>query len=217
MTPHDPLGFGAHIPEARGVAKVGLERHTGSGRETFIRPARGDRAMTSDHAESTTHGEQPRLDRRLTRREWLARTGGGVLAIRAVSTVRSLDARAFTAVPDEKGGTLIVRSRRPLDLETPVSDLDPWVTSNDRFFVRSHFGNPLVGLRPWSVEVGGLVQGPLNLGLDQLKSFESVTIPALLQCSGNGRAFSDRSSPGSPGSEARSGTRNGPAFGWPSF
>ena len=77
--------------------------------------------MSSQHAEMSS-GERPGLDRRLTRRDWLAQTGGGLLAIEAASVLGLLDGKANAgAAGDETEGTLIVRNRRPLDHETPVT------------------------------------------------------------------------------------------------
>jgi sulfite oxidase len=99
--------------------------------------------------------------------------------------------RAVAGEPD-----LIVRSRRPLDAETPVEVFEHWRTPSRLFFVRSHFGAPAVGLFPWKMEVGGEVGKDLVLTLDDLKGFERVTLPAVLQCSGNGRAFFKPTIPG---------------------
>ena len=105
---------------------------------------------------------------------------------------RQVPARAA----DEPEPGLIVRSTRPLDAETPVEVFDRFLTPNRLFFVRSHFGAPAVGLAPWQLEVEGLVDRPLNLGLDDLKGFATSTLPAVLQCSGNGRAFYSPNIPG---------------------
>ena len=66
------------------------------------------------------------------------------------------------AADEPDGAGLIVRSRRPLDLETPVSALDRSLTPNDLFFVRSHFGAPAVGPAPWRSRSSGLVERPLT-------------------------------------------------------
>jgi DMSO/TMAO reductase YedYZ molybdopterin-dependent catalytic subunit len=84
---------------------------------------------------------------------------------------------------------LLVRNSRPLDAETPVEAFDRYLTPNELFFVRSHFGPPAVGLRPWTLAVRGAGENPLLLSLEDLAKFEQVTRPAVLQCSGNGRAF----------------------------
>ena len=91
---------------------------------------------------------------------------------------------------------LIVRSSRPLDAETPVEVFDRFLTPNRMFFVRSHFGPPALGLSPWRLEVDGLVDRPLSLGLDDLNGPERVALPAVLQCSGNGRGFYSPTIPG---------------------
>ena len=92
---------------------------------------------------------------------------------------------------------LIVRSSMPLDAETPVEAFDRFLTPNEVFFVRSHFGAPAVDLAPWRFAVDGLVERPVDLGVDDLKArYEQVTLPAVLQCSGNGRAYYRPNIPG---------------------
>jgi len=118
----------------------------------------------------------------------MAAAAGGVFAPYLGSTVSRGEGSAAEG--------LIVRNRRPLDLETPVGALDRWLTPNDAFFVRSHLGMPAFGLAPWSVEVGGLVDRPARLRTANLAAFPQVTLPAVLQCSGNGRAFFRPAMPG---------------------
>ena len=92
--------------------------------------------------------------------------------------------------PDDS--PLIVRVARPFDAETKVREFVSWLTPNDRFFVRSHFGPPpeeQIDPTAWRLQIGGLVDQPLGLSLDDLKQFPEVAITAVLQCSGNGRAF----------------------------
>lgn len=84
---------------------------------------------------------------------------------------------------------LIVRSRWPLDAETPVEVFEREITPNRLFFVRSHFGAPAVGLTDrWTLAIEGGVRRALTLDLDDMAKYEQVTIPAVLQCSGNGRS-----------------------------
>jgi sulfite oxidase len=96
-------------------------------------------------------------------------------------------------------GPQIVRVMRPYDAETPVREFTSYVTPNHRFFVRSHFGPPapeLIAEANWRLHVGGLIEHPLELTLKDLKEFERVTITAVVQCSGNGRAFHRPKVPG---------------------
>lgn len=90
---------------------------------------------------------------------------------------------------DSRESKLIVRNQSPLDAETPVEAFDTFLTPADSFFVRSHFGAPAVGLRPWRIEVSGLVDRKLTLTPDDLAALPHYSLPAVLQCSGNGRAF----------------------------
>lgn len=120
----------------------------------------------------------------MTRRLALQRSAGGLIALGGglapllkPSTARGADVG------------LILRNSRPLDLESPVTALDGRLTPNHLFFVRSHLSTPAVGLGPWELHVGGLVDHSRTLSLDDLKDFEQVTVPGVLQCSGNGRAF----------------------------
>ncbi|MCU1283236.1 MAG: sulfite oxidase-like oxidoreductase [bacterium] len=84
---------------------------------------------------------------------------------------------------------LVARVSRPQDLETPGAALDAELTPNDLFFVRSHFGPAILDERTFRLEVGGLVDRPLTLTLDDLRRLPRVTVPAVLQCAGNGRSL----------------------------
>ncbi|MDH4188545.1 MAG: sulfite oxidase [Nitrospira sp.] len=94
---------------------------------------------------------------------------------------------------------LTVRVARPLDAETPVQEFVSALTPNSRFFVRSHFGSPArewLSDENWQLSVAGLVDRPLTLTLQDLKQFEAVTLTAVVQCSGNGRALHRPKVPG---------------------
>lgn len=101
--------------------------------------------------------------------------------------------------PRLESGPLIARVTRPFDAETPVRELTSFLTPNHRFFVRSHFGPPapeLIAEENWKLYVGGLVERPQAFTLRDLKQVEPVTITAVVQCSGNGRAFHQPKVPG---------------------
>lgn len=96
-------------------------------------------------------------------------------------------------------GPLTVRVTRPFDAETPVREFISYLTPNHRFFVRSHFGPPqpeLISDATWKLRVSGLVERSPELTLKQLREMEAVTITAVVQCSGNGRAFHRPKVPG---------------------
>src|SRR5687767_7114264 len=84
---------------------------------------------------------------------------------------------------------LIVRSVRPPDFETPVSLLNSYITSNENFYVRSHIPIPQVDAATWALKIGGEVNSPITLSLDEIRKLPAVTITNTLECAGNGRAF----------------------------
>jgi DMSO/TMAO reductase YedYZ molybdopterin-dependent catalytic subunit len=87
---------------------------------------------------------------------------------------------------------LTVRVSRPFDAETPVREFTSFLTPNHLFFVRSHFGPPspeTIGDSQWKLHVGGAVERSNVFTMRSLRQFEPVTMTAVLQCSGNGRAY----------------------------
>jgi DMSO/TMAO reductase YedYZ molybdopterin-dependent catalytic subunit len=63
--------------------------------------------------------------------------------------------------------------------------LDSWITPNDQFFVIKHFNEPTLDERDWRLEIGGLVDQPLTLTLDDLKARERQEVTFTMECSGN--------------------------------
>ncbi|MBX3236013.1 MAG: sulfite oxidase [Nitrospiraceae bacterium] len=133
----------------------------------------------------------------LSRREWFERTLQGLALALAGG---GLSGRTRAEAASAATGPLITRVTRPFDAETPVQEFASWLTPNERLFVRSHFGPPnpeAVDPATWRLTVGGRVETPLTLTLDEIKrDFEAVSITAVLQCSGNGRAFHRPKVPG---------------------
>jgi DMSO/TMAO reductase YedYZ molybdopterin-dependent catalytic subunit len=86
---------------------------------------------------------------------------------------------------------MIVRSRRPEDLEMPAAGFSDFITPVDHFFVRSHVSVPTVDVASWRLQVDGNVSGPLTLSMPDLRSMPSAELVAVLECAGNGRSFHD--------------------------
>ena len=130
----------------------------------------------------------------LSRRRFLVRVAGGAMLALTGADLWSL-IRGAGAEPAKDG--LMTRVTRPQLLETPVEDFTSWITPNERFFVRSHFGPPPTdALHNWRLHVEGDVARSLTLSLADLQALEEVTVPAVVQCSGNGRAFFTPKVPG---------------------
>src|SRR5438309_9110080 len=81
-------------------------------------------------------------------------------------------------------------------LETPMTYFDRAITPNEAFFVRYHtFPVPTgVDLGTWRLRVTGLVERPLELSFEDLKTrFPKAAVTAVTQCAGNSRGrFSPR-------------------------
>ncbi len=127
---------------------------------------------------------------RLARREFLAALGATALTS---SCDRKIGARgdAGGGIWPEKSSALVLHTDRPPNLEMPLAFLRHDLTPNDLMFVRWHLaGLPRsVDLRTFRVRVGGHVERPLSLSLDELRSLEQVSLVAVNQCSGNSRAL----------------------------
>ena len=81
---------------------------------------------------------------------------------------------------------LILLTDRPPQLETPISYFKQDLTPNEAFFVRWHLsGIPTaVDLKTFRLSLGGHVDKPLSLSVDQLRrEFDPIAYIAVAQCS----------------------------------
>ena len=93
---------------------------------------------------------------------------------------------AAAAAPAE----FIERNDWPEHWETTLQALGrSWITANERFFVRSHFGAPEIDRAAWRLEISGLVSTPLSLSLAELRALQAKSAVHTLECAGNGRAL----------------------------
>jgi DMSO/TMAO reductase YedYZ molybdopterin-dependent catalytic subunit len=87
---------------------------------------------------------------------------------------------------------LVVHRAHPLNCETSIPSLIGGVVMpNAHFYVRNHFQIPKLDPSIWRISVGGLVERPLTLSLQDLKKMRSHTIVVTLECAGNGRSLLD--------------------------
>jgi sulfite oxidase len=91
---------------------------------------------------------------------------------------------------------MIVRSKRPEDLEMPLAGFDDYITPVENFFVRTHVPVPKVDLAQWRLNVDGHVSTPLTLSIDDLRKMPSAEVVGVLECAGNGRRNYDPPVPG---------------------
>jgi DMSO/TMAO reductase YedYZ molybdopterin-dependent catalytic subunit len=115
--------------------------------------------------------------------------GSGLWSLDAVETDPGIAGRPLVRYPEKTD--LILLTSRPPQLETPKRYFTQAITPNEAFFVRYHiFPIPTnVDLATWRLKLGGVVDKPLELSMDDLKTkFEKVSVVAVNQCSGNGRS-----------------------------
>lgn len=91
-----------------------------------------------------------------------------------------------------KHASLVARSVRPPDFETPVALLDAFHTPIDAFYVRCHMPVPAqLDEASWRLAVDGEAASPLSLSVADLKQMPAASVTTTLECAGNGRAFFD--------------------------
>jgi DMSO/TMAO reductase YedYZ molybdopterin-dependent catalytic subunit len=142
-------------------------------------------------------GSIPVLDRRGWLR-WAALTSAAtVLPVGCARRPEAVSDATPADAPLRFPGKVPMRAlndRAPL-LETPWEYYRHDLTPNEAFFVRWHLEliPTTVDLRSWRLKVGGHVERPLELSLDELRRMEPGTVVAVNQCSGNSRSqFSPR-------------------------
>jgi DMSO/TMAO reductase YedYZ molybdopterin-dependent catalytic subunit len=83
-------------------------------------------------------------------------------------------------------------------LETPWEYFRHDLTPNEAFFVRWHLEAipTRVDLRTWRLRLGGHVERPLELSMEDLRQMEAVSLVAVNQCSGNSRSLFEPRVPG---------------------
>lgn len=94
------------------------------------------------------------------------------------------------AAPEKVG--LVLQTDRPPNLEMPLRYFREDLTPNEAFYVRWHLAviPTRVDEAAFRLTLGGHVQAPLSLSLDQLRrDFKPVSVVAVNQCSGNSRSF----------------------------
>ena len=73
--------------------------------------------------------------------------------------------------------------------EMPLEALALEVTPTGMHYLLSHFDIPMVDPSTWRLEIGGLVERPTSLGLEELRRLPATTEPVTLECAGNGRSL----------------------------
>jgi DMSO/TMAO reductase YedYZ molybdopterin-dependent catalytic subunit len=96
-----------------------------------------------------------------------------------------MNAAPATTETDDR---LVRRTEEPLNLEMTFASLREFVTPNEKFYVRCHFPVPQIDAASWKLRIEGAVKNAIALTLDELKQLPQHTIPATMECAGNGRS-----------------------------
>jgi len=123
----------------------------------------------------------------VARREFLIQGGAAVTALILLQTSRA------AGFPSRTAETVIPWLDQPTENPDPVGiqtqlvweDLDSWITPNDQFFSISHFDRPVIDAATWTLDIGGLVEKPLQLSLDDIKARPKQEVVFTIECSGN--------------------------------
>src|SRR5216683_7286811 len=86
-------------------------------------------------------------------------------------------------------GGLIIRQKEPANLETPLDQVDSYLTPTELFYIRSHFPAPKLERASYQLRIDGAVRKPLSLSDKQLRDMPSERKVATLECAGNSRVF----------------------------
>jgi len=86
----------------------------------------------------------------------------------------------------------------PLNAETPFSALKDEPTPSESFYVRNHFPIPKINIPEFRIKVNGALTNPLEISLDQLKSYGENKLIAVMECAGNGRTSMEPAIKGTP-------------------
>jgi sulfane dehydrogenase subunit SoxC len=70
----------------------------------------------------------------------------------------------------------------------PLEGLRYDVTPIGMHYLLIHFDVPFVDVDTWTLEIGGRVDTPLSLSMEEILAAPAVTAPVTLECAGNGRA-----------------------------
>ncbi|MBL8795185.1 MAG: molybdopterin-dependent oxidoreductase [Planctomycetia bacterium] len=107
----------------------------------------------------------------------------------------------YTLTDRTRGEDVWVEERKfvtafPENSETPVENVQGWVTPNSLFFVRNHFPEPSINRAEWRLQVAGCVERPRTWTWEELTALPQRSVFATVECAGNGRSFLKQVMPG---------------------
>lgn len=145
------------------------------------------------------------LQEEMDRRTFLKKTAVTSAAVGMMGLGMSQQQATADQVVRGKNPRLLVLSSRPVVLESTLELLrSERVTSKANMFIRNNIDLPGLNttepnVQPaWTVEIGGLIDSPFRITVDELSKLPQTEVTSVLQCSGNGRAFFNPRPSGNP-------------------
>lgn len=79
--------------------------------------------------------------------------------------------------------------RHPFNSEAPIDELMAagFITPVSLHIVRNHGAVPKLDWKTHRIEIGGMVEKPMSISMDELIKFKSITVPCTVTCAGNRR------------------------------
>jgi DMSO/TMAO reductase YedYZ molybdopterin-dependent catalytic subunit len=106
--------------------------------------------------------------------------GGLSRVVAGIAIAQGLPARMISAQQPP-----ITTPTAPFSRAFNFAALKDWITPNNEFFVRSHFGVPRIEPSRWSVTISGVQGPPRVFAIDELVSLPAIEQIVTLECAGN--------------------------------
>jgi DMSO/TMAO reductase YedYZ molybdopterin-dependent catalytic subunit len=83
--------------------------------------------------------------------------------------------------------SLVTVKVSPFNAESALAELESDVTETPGFYVRSNFKVPELSPASHRITIGGNVERPFDIGIDELRALGTKTIVTTMECAGNNR------------------------------
>ncbi len=123
------------------------------------------------------------MNRSQNRREAMKAAAASISAGLAVMTAPGF---AFPNQGDDEELTPFLNTPRTPPKRLDWETLSDWLTPQDQVFNVQHYDSPTIEPKDYRLEIGGLVERPKTLTLDQIRGLPKRDQLMTLECSGNG-------------------------------
>lgn len=141
----------------------------------------------------------------MNRRAFLKKTAAAGAAVSMMGLGAAQQQPTADQIVRGKNPKLLVLSSRPVVLESTLELLgSERITSKANLFIRNNIDLPGLNttepnVQPsWEIEIGGLIDKPFKITVDELSKLPQTEVTSVLQCSGNGRSFFTPRTSGNP-------------------